>query len=63
MRRKASGRWHSVCRAGAPANSREGLSIFGSAAERAETVTADRNLSAKRDAADRQRSISGWLKS
>lgn len=56
-------RWCGVCRAGAPANRREGLSIFGSAAERAETVTVNRDLSARCDAAERDRSVSGWRRS
>lgn len=45
-----------ICRAGATANSGEGLSIFGSAAERA--VTVDRNLPARCGTAERVRSIS-----
>lgn len=55
--------WYGVCRAGAPANSREGLSILGSAAETAEAVTVHTNMSARCDAAGRGRSISGWLRS
>lgn len=40
-----------------------GLSIFGSAAERADKVPAHRNSSARCDAAERDRSVSGWLRS
>lgn len=38
-----------------------GSSIFGSAAERAMTVTVHRHSSARCDAAGRDRSISGWM--
>lgn len=37
--------------------------FFGSAAERVEMATVHRNSSARCDAAERDRSISGWLRS
>lgn len=41
----------------------QGGTIFGSAAERVETATVHRNLPARCDTLETDRSISGWLRS
>lgn len=51
-----------VCRVRAPANGGEGLSIFGSAAERTETATVHWEFT-RYDAAERDRSVRGELMS